>query len=339
MTLELYGEYTRKEVHDLFAPEAPFTPGAAAWGLHGIIRVPDRPADFVFFVSYGREVADHQFDEGVTASGVLSWQSQPAQTLETTTIKQFIAHDEQRSNIYLFLRTSTQATQPYTYLGKLKYLRHDEDRERPVYFHWQILDWGPAHRMLDQMKLTLEPTDEPSQPVTDPVHGTRLARLVEPPDRSRQDDGRTATTDQFRARKSPDWSAREKRNIELGLAGERFVVKWERRGLQAAGREDLSAKVRHVAAELGDGLGYDVLSYDLEGEQKFIEVKTTLGPAESDFFVSENELRFSEYADESYWLYRVFDFDLALETGNLYALNGPMPAVLTLSPTQYRASR
>jgi hypothetical protein len=76
-SLELYHDYTRKEVHDIFAPDAPFTPQSGTWGLHGIIVVPNRPHDFLFFVTFGQQQGTHVFDEGITDTGVLSWQSQP----------------------------------------------------------------------------------------------------------------------------------------------------------------------------------------------------------------------------------------------------------------------
>lgn len=28
---------------------------------------------------------------------------------------------------------------PYTYLGRLSYLSHDAERERPVHFEWQLI--------------------------------------------------------------------------------------------------------------------------------------------------------------------------------------------------------
>src|SRR5262249_2756866 len=140
--LERFQDYTREEVHGIFDPRSTFTPQAGTWGLQGIVSIPDRHGDFVFFVTFGQKQAHHVFDEGVTTEGVLTWQSQPSQTLGDRQIKQLIHHDPDRNSIYLFLRTSPK--KPYTYLGSLKYLRHDIDRERPVYFHWQILDWDPS---------------------------------------------------------------------------------------------------------------------------------------------------------------------------------------------------
>ena len=55
---------------------------------------------------------------------------------------------------------------------------------------------------------------------------------------------------------------RDHRNRALGKAGEEFVVNLERRLLTGLDRSDLALRVRWVAAEDGDGAGYDVLSFD-----------------------------------------------------------------------------
>src|SRR4029450_11472765 len=115
LTLTLYQDYSRQLVHDLFAPEAPFTPQAGTWGLQGIITLPQRPGDFVFFVTFGQHQGTHIFDEGITEEGVFSWQSQPKQSLRDAQIQQFLHHDELQHSIYLFLRTA-QRNREFTYL-------------------------------------------------------------------------------------------------------------------------------------------------------------------------------------------------------------------------------
>src|SRR6266404_40007 len=82
---------------------------------------------------------------------------------------------------------------------------------------------------------------------------------------------------------------RDYRNRALGKAGEEFVVELERRKLAGADRSDLAKKVRWVAAEDGDGAGYDVLSFDLAGDERLLEVKTTNGPARTPFFLTRTE--------------------------------------------------
>jgi hypothetical protein len=57
-------------LHSLLRP----APG----GLQGIIEIQDRPRDHVFFVTFGKSQAAHQFDEGIMRDGIFRWQSQTA---------------------------------------------------------------------------------------------------------------------------------------------------------------------------------------------------------------------------------------------------------------------
>ncbi|WP_454016868.1 DUF3883 domain-containing protein [Azospirillum sp. Marseille-Q6669] len=82
---------------------------------------------------------------------------------------------------------------------------------------------------------------------------------------------------------------RDHRNRALGKAGEAFVLDLEGRRLADADRPDLVRKVRWVAAEDGDGSGYDILSFDSQGRERLIEVKTTNGSARTPFFLTRNE--------------------------------------------------
>lgn len=153
--LKLYSEYSRQDVHDIFSPETRFTPSSGTWGLQGIVEIPNKPGDFVFFVTFGQHQSGHTFDEWITEEGVISWQSQPSQSFQDRRIQQFIHHNEQINAIYLFLRT--KRTSNYTYLGKLKYLAHDLVREKPVYMYWQLLDWPIPAEVLRQINLNLQP--------------------------------------------------------------------------------------------------------------------------------------------------------------------------------------
>lgn len=83
---------------------------------------------------------------------------------------------------------------------------------------------------------------------------------------------------------------RDFRNRALGRAGEEFVIDLERRRLAAGDRGDLARKVRWVAMEDGDGAGFDVLSFDLGGKERLIEVKTTNGAAQTPFFLTRHEM-------------------------------------------------
>lgn len=137
----------------------------------------------------------------------------------------------------------------------------------------------------------------------------------------------------FRAARR-DYLAQEARNRSLGRAGELFVVELEARRLHAAGKKALSERVEHVAASKGDGLGFDVLSFDADGRERLIEVKTTSFGELTPFFVTRNELARSEADAPLYHLYRVFDFR---STPRLFDLPGVISGNCDLDPVSYLA--
>lgn len=339
-SLELFHDYSRLEVHDIFAPETDFTPGAGTWGLAGIVEF--QPGEFVLFVTIGREQGDHQFDEGITADGVLTWQSQPSQSLDNQQVRRLIEHDSERRNIRLFLRTkdrSNAGPMPYTYLGRLSYLTHDSQRERPVYFQWQLIEeWPPPDEQLARIGLVLgSATTTSAVEIEEPVQLSvnKILIRVDPPEKVQR---RGRRTSEFRGRKSPDYSTRDSKNRALGLAGEHAVIESEIERLREGGRDDLAERVRHVAQLEGDGAGYDVASFDLDGSAIYIEVKTTQGSAETDFFISANEVEFSKKHSGAYRLYRLHNFD-AQAGGKYYIKNGSLEtdSSIELIPVQYRA--
>jgi len=67
----------------------------------------------------------------------------------------------------------------------------------------------------------------------------------------------------------------------------------------------LADKVRHVSVEDGDGMGYDILSFFQNGNEKYIEVKSTTGNATTPFYMSQNELNFIQSHHSNAVIYRV----------------------------------
>jgi hypothetical protein len=332
--LDLWADYTRLEVHGIFSPETTFTPRAGTWGLQGIVRVPDRNGDWVFLVTFGRRQGDHQFDESITEDGVLSWQSQPKQRLNDDIIHEFIRHDERVNSIHLFLRT-TNRNPAYTYFGRLGYLTHDSQREQPVYFQWQLLDWPAPAELLQRTRLTLVPTLIDVAATTAVVPTNRIT-LVDPPPRRVARLG--VSTREFRQHKTPDYAARDQRNRQLGRRAEELVLTHERDRLRDGGRDDLASQIVHVSAIEGDAAGYDIRSFELDGRARYIEVKATEGDASTSFFISANEVAFSEQRTDSYYLYRLHKFNVAENSARMFILNGDIRAGLHLTPTVFRAA-
>jgi hypothetical protein len=133
-----------------------------------------------------------------------------------------------------------------------------------------------------------------------------------------------------------DFAARDAADRRLGKLGNEFVVELERARLRGEGRDDLARTVDWVAESVGDGLGYDVRSFDGgSGEERLVEVKTTgLGKA-FPFYVTATEVRCAEDVPGQFHLYRVFDF--AAEP-RPYVLPGSLRATCRLDPIQFRAA-
>jgi hypothetical protein len=102
------------------------------------------------------------------------------------------------------------------------------------------------------------------------------------------------------------------------------------------GGDDLAAKVEWVAVTCGDGVGFDVLSFDENnGAERFIEVKTTGLEKHFPFYVTANEVRCSEDCPDRFRLYRVFDFS---RHPRLFVVTGALSRECRVEPVQYRAS-
>lgn len=128
---------------------------------------------------------------------------------------------------------------------------------------------------------------------------------------------------------------RDHRNRALGTAGEEFVVELERGQLAGSGRPDLAQKVRWVAAEDGDGAGYDVLSFDLSGRERLLEVKTTNGSARTPFFLTRNERDLATERPADWRIYRVHLF---AKEPRIFTIAPPLEHAVYLRPETWRAS-
>jgi len=104
--------------------------------------------------------------------------------------------------------------------------------------------------------------------------------------------------------------------------------------LTEMGRKDLAEQVDGIADRLGDGLGYDIVSFDENGDELFLEVKTTNASILTPFFISPNEIAVATRERDSYRLYRIFDFSTS---PHAYVLSGTLEHKLTLKPQVYSA--
>jgi Domain of unknown function (DUF3883) len=126
----------------------------------------------------------------------------------------------------------------------------------------------------------------------------------------------------------------EARNQSLGRAGEDLVLRFEHERLTRMGEGRLADRIQHVSRTLGDHLGYDIVSFEADGRERLIEVKTTRFGAMTPFFASRNEVTVSAKHDTQYQLYRLFSFR---SQPRLFALSGSLRNSCRLDPVNYSA--
>jgi hypothetical protein len=139
----------------------------------------------------------------------------------------------------------------------------------------------------------------------------------------------------YRANSRVDYVAREARNRALGLAGEELVVAFERDRLERAGQGNRASLVDHYSQTHGDGAGFDVLSFEADGRERFIEVKTTSFAKSAPFYISRNEVGFSDEHPDQYRLYRLFEFR---DVPKMFEVRGRMSDRLSLHPVSFLAT-
>ena len=123
-----------------------------------------------------------------------------------------------------------------------------------------------------------------------------------------------------------DYLEQQKEQNKNGLDGEIRVLAYEKARLSSV--KELHSevdKIRHISKEEGDGLGYDILSFDLiDGriQEIYIEVKTTNGDITTPFFMTVNEIEFAKEKQIQYRIYRLYKGDLG--EWQYYVIENPL---------------
>lgn len=182
-------------------------------------------------------------------------------------------------------------------------------------------------------KLATAPTLNPATVV--PPAAPDLEQIIEdPPEKTIAPATRGKPWLSRKARKI-DFAELDAANRRLGNLGEQFVFDLERYRLRAAGRDDLAQRVVWASRDIGDGLGFDIISFDdADDTERKLEVKTTGLGKFFPFYVTGNEVRCSEDIPQQYHLFRVFDFG---RVPRLYILHGSLRELCQLDPVLYRA--
>jgi len=329
--LNLYELYNREEIHDMLSPNTKFSKSRGPWGIWGLVRI-ENSKDFVFMVTAGTIVGEHEFDEGFTEDGVFRWQSQPKNTLKTQMIIDLINHDEITNNVFLFYRE--KKTDDYCYLGILKYLNHDEESgemNKPVNFNWQVVNWPIKDDTLNSLNIKLEP----GLNIEKQIQKQKFI-INDAPEKKSKLKREGVTKDKFRQLKVYNNPETDKKLKDIGNKGEQYIIDYEIERLTQANKAELADKIKHISL-VNDAAGYDILSFNEDGSERYIEVKTTKGPIGTDFFISPGEIKFSK-VNKEYYIYRVFEFLSEKMTGKIYIKKGDVEINFNLTPLQFKAS-
>jgi hypothetical protein len=205
---------------------------------------------------------------------------------------------------------------------------------KPLRNYQQLLFEVVAAQVENRPDLRAALSAEAIRPATLPTVDDILNALVAPPKESAREPIYTRVRESPVVRLAVDYLALEASNRSLGVAGEELAVRFEQARLAAANQERLAAAVERVSATRGDGVGFDVLSFDVDGRERFVEVKTTAyGPA-TPFFVTRNEITVSQRSAAKYHLYRIFGFRTQ---PRLYQKAGQIDHAFSLDAVQFLA--
>lgn len=141
----------------------------------------------------------------------------------------------------------------------------------------------------------------------------------------------------IRTKADIDYSEQQRISQKIGDRGEELVLRNEIDKLKALGfSNDVLSKVRRVSLE-SDDYGYDILSFDKDGRERYLEVKTTkVNRTDFSFIITKNELEHAKRFGKSYSVVIVFDI---LNKPRIWYMGNPFieePSKIKLTPTQYR---
>lgn len=142
-----------------------------------------------------------------------------------------------------------------------------------------------------------------------------------------------------RTPKKIDYLKKQETSMKTGLEGELRVIdylKEEILSLEDVMFSEVDKFITHSSLK-DDSLGYDIVIHGSDGSVKYIEVKTTKSSALAPFYITPNELKFSECNAENYYLYRLYNFQYSSKEVDYYVIQGNLKNQLELLPIQYEA--
>lgn len=148
---------------------------------------------------------------------------------------------------------------------------------------------------------------------------------------------RRVKSENIRVKGNIDYSEQQRISQRIGDRGEELVLRNEIEKLKAWGfPDDVLSKVRRMSLE-SDDYGYDILTFDKEGKEVYLEVKTTkVNRTDFSFIITRNELEHAKIFGDRYSIVIVFD---VLNKPRMWYMGNPFieePSKIKITPTQYR---
>lgn len=143
---------------------------------------------------------------------------------------------------------------------------------------------------------------------------------------------------EYKANMSPlgiNFLEQEALNQKLGDAGERLIIRYERERLTRLGKTKLADRVEQVSITIGPSAGFDIRSFEENGTDRLIEAKTTKYGKNTPFYITPNEVKFSQSHTDNYYLYRLYSFR---NNPRLFLVNGSIEGWCKLQPSEYIAN-
>lgn len=125
----------------------------------------------------------------------------------------------------------------------------------------------------------------------------------------------------------------EQRNKSIGDSGEKLVFEYEKLRLNELGKPSLAKSLKWVSREQGDGAGYDILSKNEDGSDRFIEVKSTTLSINTPIYFTKRESDFATENPDQFYLYRVFDLRAKPK---MFLRKGPFSSYLHIEAQSFK---
>ena len=146
-----------------------------------------------------------------------------------------------------------------------------------------------------------------------------------------------SNSNKIRTKEGINYSEQQAISQKIGDRGEELVLRNEIEKIKQWGLPDeILSKVRRVSLE-SDDYGFDILSFDKDGNERYLEVKTTKTNGKNfSFILTKNEFEQAKKYGNKYSFVIVFDI---LNNPHIWYMGNPFaeePYKVKIQPFQYR---